>query len=190
MTLLIVRPTWYGSWTGMDRKECYRLTHPLSKISGYATAAAICFIWILPSRSLLASTVDNNDCCRYGSTWKARLRGTSWHWKVRTKGTRSLRLTIELSRTWANSSGQGSTVLSCRPTTPTPSSATTPVSIQLSAVADGPVRRASCIVNSRCTHWLGRWRARVQIAAVTSCPLCFCSPSSKTGSSPLKGCGG
>ena len=23
---------------GMDRKECYRLTHPLSKISGYATA--------------------------------------------------------------------------------------------------------------------------------------------------------
>jgi len=34
---LIVRPTWQGSWTGMDSKECYRLTHPLSKISGYAT---------------------------------------------------------------------------------------------------------------------------------------------------------
>ena len=25
---LIVRPTWQGSWTGTDRKECYRLTHP------------------------------------------------------------------------------------------------------------------------------------------------------------------
>jgi len=25
------RPTWYGSWTGMDRKECYRLTHPCRK---------------------------------------------------------------------------------------------------------------------------------------------------------------
>jgi len=23
----------------MDRKECYRLTHPLSKISGYATVS-------------------------------------------------------------------------------------------------------------------------------------------------------
>ena len=23
--------------TGTDRNECYRLTHPLSKISGYAT---------------------------------------------------------------------------------------------------------------------------------------------------------
>ena len=32
-----LRPTWEGSWTGMDRKECYRLTHPLSKMSGYAT---------------------------------------------------------------------------------------------------------------------------------------------------------
>jgi len=30
---LSVRPTWWGSWTGMDRKECYRLKHPLSKIS-------------------------------------------------------------------------------------------------------------------------------------------------------------
>ena len=27
-----------GQLNGMDRKECYRLTHPLSKISGYATA--------------------------------------------------------------------------------------------------------------------------------------------------------
>jgi len=27
----------------MDRKECYRLTHPLSKISGYATAERRCF---------------------------------------------------------------------------------------------------------------------------------------------------
>jgi len=25
--------TWYGGWAGMDRKECYRLTPPLSKIS-------------------------------------------------------------------------------------------------------------------------------------------------------------
>jgi len=25
----------------MDRKECYRLTHLLSKISGYATAASV-----------------------------------------------------------------------------------------------------------------------------------------------------
>ena len=50
-------------------------------------------------------------------------------------------------------------------------------------------------------EWLACWtrcrRARVQIAAATlsgyaSCshPLCLCSPSSKTGSSPLKGCGG
>ena len=26
-----------GQLNGMDRKECYRLTHPLLKISGYAT---------------------------------------------------------------------------------------------------------------------------------------------------------
>ena len=23
--ILIVRPTWYGSWTGMDRQKCYKL---------------------------------------------------------------------------------------------------------------------------------------------------------------------
>jgi len=32
-----------GQLNGMDRKECYRLTHPLSKISGYATAQGLWF---------------------------------------------------------------------------------------------------------------------------------------------------
>jgi len=42
---------------GMDRKECYRLTHPLPKISGYATGYIVCALRLL-------NTVSQMKCLR------------------------------------------------------------------------------------------------------------------------------
>ena len=65
--------------------------------------------------------------CRYGSTCKALRRGISWLGKAPAAGTRSSRLTTELLWTWPSRCALRSTARDCRPTTPTPSSATTPV---------------------------------------------------------------
>ena len=48
-----------GQLNGMDRKECYRLTHPLSKISGY-----VLWFLILKSRYVALDSVDNSNDCK------------------------------------------------------------------------------------------------------------------------------
>ena len=51
----------------MDRKECYRLTHPMSKISGYATVClSACIIAVhaasdVPNRNFFKLLISN-DC--------------------------------------------------------------------------------------------------------------------------------
>ena len=76
----------------MDRKECYRLTHPLSKISGYATAT-YCFVLMYTCRFTVVINLNEYvmiRCLAKARPWKYPaseqfLNGTSVHrWLLRT----------------------------------------------------------------------------------------------------------
>ena len=69
---LIVRPTWCGSWTRMDRKECYRLTktktNPVENFwLRHWLRLFICMQHDLRSYLYTMSTCNVRFACSYGS---------------------------------------------------------------------------------------------------------------------------
>ena len=75
--------------------------------------------------------------CRYGNIWKALKRGIGWLGLSPALSTRSLLHTTMLSRTWRSSREPRSRTRNWQRATPTPSSATIPVSIQYSIISRG-----------------------------------------------------